>query len=190
MRVLIFLLLFGGPAVAMDRCRGVDPKVAISFGKDVKSVGCRVHMSLTGYPLPDPECTPGATNPTVTTKVLRSPIWRTSCVRNGATSSAQKRSIYAAYGIVSPAHNVGKTQTCELDHLVPIESGGSDTLENIWPQCGPAKAPLSKRWFKVKDQVENYVTREIKGGRISLEDAQRGIAEDWSQYVPVVLKHK
>ncbi len=45
----------------------------------------------------------------------------------------------------SPDEQLGASQTCELDHVVPLEIGGADTLDNIWPQCGPKNVVLAKR---------------------------------------------
>ena len=188
MKYFSILLLIASPAVAADQCLGVDAQASTSFSEQVQSSNCHVRMSSTGYPLPDPKCTPGASNPTVTENILRNPSFRTKCVRDGATSASQKRSVYAAYGIKPPTHNNGKTQVCELDHLSSLEIAGADTLDNIWPQCGPANVPLAKRWFKIKDMVENYLAREVKAGRMTIEEAQHGIADDWSQYVPFI-KH-
>ena len=72
---------------------------------------------------------------------------------------------------------------CELDHLVPLELGGADGLGNIWPQCGPDETTLRRRYFKIKDHVENYLVDEVKAGRLRLVDAQRGISADWTQYL-------
>jgi len=133
--------------------------------------------------LPDPLCTPGAINPTVTAEVLRDPSFRTACVRGHATSAGQKNSTYGLYGIDHPDHNIGQTQTCELDHLISLELGGADTVDNIWPQCGPSDKVLSERFFKRKDAVENFLAKQVREGRMSLADAQRGIATDWTQFL-------
>ena len=77
-------------------------------------------------------------------------------------------------------------QVCELDHLVPLELGGADGLGNIWPQCGPDESTLKNRYFKQKDLVENYLAGEVRANRMSLEEAQRGIAADWTQYLDAV----
>jgi hypothetical protein len=144
---------------------------------------CTQRIVPSGLILPDPACTPGAINPTVTINLLQDPNYRTSCTRDGATSAAQKNKTYAWYGLPHPAHNTGATQFCELDHLISLELGGADTLENIWPQCGPDKVTLRKRYFKQKDTVENYLAAQVKAGTISLYDAQWGIANDWTQYL-------
>jgi hypothetical protein len=143
---------------------------------------CTTRMSH-GFPLPDPDCTPGAINPTLTSDVLRDPGFRTCCVRSHTTTEQQKTGTYKWYSIEHPSHNTGATQVCELDHLVSLELGGADTLDNIWPQCGPDDVSLSERYFKQKDMVENYLAKQVKLGKMELSDAQRGIATDWTQYL-------
>jgi hypothetical protein len=136
------------------------------------------------YPLPDPRCTPGGIDPSVAAEVLRNPSWRTKCVRNCQTTEAQKHLVYRWYGIAAPHPNSGQNQTCELDHLVPLELGGADGFGNIWPQCGPSNVDYRDRYFRVKDRVENYLADEVKTGRMALDAAQKGIALDWTQYLP------
>jgi hypothetical protein len=136
-----------------------------------------------GFLLPDPACTPGAVNPTVTTEVLQDPSFRTVCVRGHASSSAQKNQTYDLYTIPHPDHNTGQAQTCELDHLISLELGGADTTDNIWPQCGPDGVALSERYFKRKDAVENFLAKQVRDGKMSLADAQKGIATDWTQFL-------
>jgi hypothetical protein len=143
---------------------------------------CRVRTS-NGFPIPDPACTPGAINPSLTVDVLRDPHFRTACLRNKATSKREKAETYGWYAISHPAHNQGKTQTCELDHLVSLELGGADTLDNIWPQCGPEGVGLRDRYFKQKDIVENFLAYVVKTGQMDLGTAQKGIASDWPQYL-------
>jgi hypothetical protein len=74
-------------------------------------------------------------------------------------------------------------QTCELDHLISLELGGADTLDNIWPQCGPPGRVLRERFFKQKDIVENYLAKQVRDGVMDLNQAQQGIATDWTQYI-------
>lgn len=143
---------------------------------------CAVRIK-NGYPEPDPRCTPGGVNPSVTLGVLRDASWRTRAVRNCASSEAQKHVAYRWYGIQKPRINSNQNQICELDHLVPLELGGSDGLGNIWPECGPDAVTLNQRYFRQKDHVENYLAEEVKAGRMSLSQAQQGIARDWTQYL-------
>ena len=149
---------------------------------------CRTRM-LDGYPVPDLRCTPGGFNPSVTVAMLRNPAFRTACIRNQQTSEAEKHATYRWYGLRDPYRNYGDTQVCELDHLVPLELGGADGLGNIWPECGPSRAALENRYFKVKDRVEDYLTYEVKTGKIPLRVAQRGIAENWTQYLKAANRY-
>ena len=185
--VLAGFLLGSGLAIgsvhAAPGCpTGVDPKASTPFAAATASASCSPR-TRNGYPLPDPTCTPGAINPTVTLAVLQSGTFKTPCERNRASSATQKATTYPEYGVPPPANNTGASQTCELDHLVSLELGGADTLDNIWPQCGPPGVKLPKRYFKVKDGVENYLAVKVRAGEITLADAQHGIATDWTQYI-------
>ncbi len=72
---------------------------------------------------------------------------------------------------------------CELDHLVSIGLGGSDDLSNIWPECGPASVPVGQREFKIKDaHAELSLMRAVRRGA-DLQDIQRRIADDWTQFI-------
>jgi len=143
---------------------------------------CKIEMR-NGYPIPDLRCTPGGVNPSITVDVLRNRAFRTRTTRNCESSESMKHIAYGWYGIPKPRQNSGKNQVCELDHLVPLELGGSDGLGNIWPQCGPDSIALNERYFKIKDRVESYLADQVKSGRMSLPNAQRGIAQDWTQYI-------
>src|SRR5262245_39079502 len=114
---------------------GVDPTGSHPLAHRTADADCATSKSR-GFPVPDARCTPGSTNPTVTKAILTGGQFKTSCERDAASSAHQKASTYAAYNIHHPNNNTGATQTCELDHLVSLELGGADTLDNIWPQCG------------------------------------------------------
>ena len=156
---------------------------------------CHYRFAANGMELPDPTCTPGAINPTLTAKVLLDPSFRTGMVRDRITSEQQKRSVYGWYGVVEPKNNTGATQMCELDHLVDLASGGADSLDNIWPECQPrllnmmtkTYSPVSligEREFKIKDRfAEHNVVNLIKQGPGDLTKLQHEIAEDWTQFI-------
>jgi len=143
-----------------------------------------------GHLIPDPDCSPGAVNPTLTLKVLKTKGFTTKCVRNMATSPTEKAKTYVWYNLDKPVDNKGVNMQCELDHIVSLQLGGADTLDNLWPQCGPKGVKLPTRHFKLKDDVENYLARQIKAGKIPLKEAQKGIAEDWTQYLDDALDAK
>jgi hypothetical protein len=119
---------------------------------------------------PNPTLTPGAINPEITQSNIAQTIchkgWKTGTERDKTTSEAQKEKTYKSYNITPPPHDTGQDQECELDHLISLENGGADSIENIWPQCGPdwptgPRVPLEQRYFKMKDAVENYVHNGI-----------------------------
>jgi hypothetical protein len=62
----------------------------------------------------------------------------------------------------------------EVDHLIPLELGGDNTIANLWPE--PAEP---RPGFHEKDRVENYLHAKVCTGEMFIEDAQRRIASDW-----------
>ena len=143
--------------------------------------------SVNNLPVPDHRCTPGGINPTITTETLRNPQWHTKCTRGCDTSESQKLIVYNWYGETRD-FSEATTQECELDHLIPLELGGSDGLGNIWPMCGTDHSPSRTPYFRSKDRVENYLADQVRSGRISLQEAQSGIATDWTQYVSAAAR--
>jgi hypothetical protein len=94
-----------------------------------------------------------------------------------------KAQTYVWYGLAHPTDYSGENQICELDHLISLELGGADTLDNTWPQCGPTGVALSQRDFKQKDAVENFLAMQVREGRMDLSQAQMAIATDWTQFL-------
>lgn len=195
--ILLVLLLFGGVAIAgtlkksPPRRVGESTTVVTQVETDVFTVtlpspaptptptpnptpttGC--HWILGGT-LPDPNCTPGATNPDVTAAT----IGQTICV-SGWTSTVRppvsvtgpiKLDRMAVYGAPQP------TSLYELDHLIPLELGGAtQSLLNLWPE--PRTVPQGKG-FGAKDAVENRLRGEVCAGKITLHAAQQAIVADW-----------
>ena len=70
----------------------------------------------------------GSYNPTATAAIFGNKKFTTKCLRDCLTDSARKKTTYKAYG-VTPNLSL-------VDHLVPLEMGGADSLDNIWPECG------------------------------------------------------
>lgn len=183
---IIVALAMGLAQCAPAAAYQIDPKATSALAltdHDHAPGSCHFRHAANGMQLPDPACTPGAVNPTVTADVLRDPTFRTGTVRDQLTTAAQKQIVYSWYGVSKPDHNTGQDQVCEIDHLVSIGLGGSDALENLWPQCGPADVPVGQREFKVKDaHAELSLMRQIKAGA-DLDSIQRKIADDWTQFI-------
>ena len=63
----------------------------------------------------------------------------------------------------------------EIDHLISLELGGSNSIRNLWPQ-----SYITKPWnAHVKDALENRLHQEVCSGQTDLKQAQRDIAGDW-----------
>jgi len=122
---------------------------------------------LQGLPnAPDPQLTPGATLP-VTREDICVPGY-TQKVRH--VPEALKRQVYAEYGIAS--HKAGDF---EVDHLISLELGGSNSPKNLWPQ-----SYKTQPWnAHVKDALENRLHDDVCTNQIDLPTAQREIATDW-----------
>jgi hypothetical protein len=65
-------------------------------------------------------------------------------------------------------------KTARLDHLVPLEDGGSNSIANLFPE-----AALPRPGFHQKDQLENRTHAQICDSRLNLRSAQRAFARDW-----------
>jgi hypothetical protein len=119
--------------------------------------------------LPDPRCTPGSIDPHVTQADIRSTICKkgwTSTVRPPESQTERFK-----YHVAYPAYGTPQSERTELDHLVPLELGGSNDATNLWPEYPPTPNP--------KDKVENALNAAVCEGRVSLTAAQDAIAADW-----------
>ena len=85
------------------------------------------------------------------------------------TSGRVKRDVYRAYDVDR------RSGRFEIDHMVPLGLGGSDTPENLWPQS-LGTAPWNA---EVKDRLEWRLKRLVCGGATPARQAQQDIATDW-----------
>ena len=115
---------------------------------------------------PDPKRTPGDTLE-VTLDDIRTPGY-SKRVRD--VPIAVKRQVYAAYGITH--WNKGEY---EVDHLIPLSIGGSNSTKNLWPQSYRT-SPWNAR---VKDALELRLLKRVRAGQVDLKTAQADIAADW-----------
>jgi hypothetical protein len=147
------------------------------WGHITKAGGCVVNGAL-----PDSGCTPGDLVLENTKEVLCGQSFRTSSIRDSVTSPMEKRTVYDRYSIPHPSNNKGGSQVCEIDHLVPLELGGADTMANLWPECSAGYAGWQGAGFRDKDHFENYLRRQVCSGNLSLSEAQFEIATDWFRF--------
>lgn len=125
-----------------------------------------------GQPVPDPTCTPGATNPAVT----QATIGQTICVVGWAKTVRPPTSVTGPMKKASAASYDLPPSASEYDHLVALSLGGAPSdPRNLWVE--PGSIPNRK------DAVEGLLKREVCAGRMTLATAQAGIASDWTQYL-------
>ncbi len=115
--------------------------------------------------LPDRRCTPGATFSVGRAQVCVPGY--SERVRN--VPESEKRQVYAEYGIRS--HRRGQY---EVDHLVALELGGSNSIRNLWPE-----AAYPRPGFHEKDRLENTLHRLVCARKMTLLKAQGLIAGNW-----------
>jgi hypothetical protein len=130
------------------------------IGQRTKEENCQIQGALQ-----DKACTPGAVLEVSATEICQPGYARK--VRK--VYSATKRQVYQQYGVVR--HGPGEF---EVDHLVPLELGGSNDIANLWPESA-----YPKPGFHEKDKVEDYLHRKVCKEGMDLKQAQWIIANNW-----------
>jgi hypothetical protein len=143
---------------------------SVVLGVRTRSRGCRRGA------LPDRRCTPGAYYAKVTKRLICAPGFHTSSIRN--VPPAEKFAVEAAYGMQPRLYG----RTIELDHVVPLELGGSNAVSNLFPERGSGVAS-----YHVKDRLEDRLHTLVCTGRMSLAAARRGIAVNWLRFYDSVF---
>ena len=115
--------------------------------------------------LPDPRLTPGDTVEVTATEVCT--VGYTKKTRRVPVSV--KRQVYSEYG-----RELKEGVCCKVDHLIPLELGGSNRIANLW------REPLDTEWnADAKDRLERRLHRLVCMGQLDLSTAQKAIARDW-----------
>lgn len=143
----------------------------------------RCHASTATFhgkvqPLPDPRCTPGAVDATIT----ETNIATTIC---GHRSTRSVRPPYrltepAKYQAMAAYGDMGSARPYEFDHLVPLELGGASSTENLWPERNVGGHGRGYYIHNAKDQVEYDLHTAVCDGQVPLAAAQRAIAANWT----------
>jgi hypothetical protein len=114
--------------------------------------------------MPDPKLTPGAS-----LDVSREDLCKPEYISpDRKIPIAVKCQVFDRYG--KNPDEVGYN----VDHLIPISLGGSNSLENLWPQS------LSVEWsYAMKNTLERTLFKRVCRGELDLKKAQQEIAADW-----------
>jgi len=155
---------------------------------------CHTRTAADGEALPDPACTPGAVDAAVSDTDISSTV----CRKGGYTDSvrppesltnAAKKKLMAAYGI--PA---SKMSDYELDHFIPLNSGGASDIRNLWPEPNTTTLYTASSFVhNDKDRVEEYLYDAICAHKVTVTAVQRAMDTDWTTAVsrlglPAILR--
>ena len=117
--------------------------------------------------MPDAKVSPG--NVAITDKSKLCPHANTAGRRH--VTKAEKQRACREYGIPKKKCN---GRNYEIDHIISLELGGSNSLTNLFPQPWyPHPAAHDK------DRLENWLHAQVCEGRMPLTYAQHWIALDW-----------
>jgi len=175
----VAIALAGGLASASTRraSNGLAYSTASSATVQLQPPLDSCHARGSGlYELPDPRCTPGSLNPSVTQATIGSTIctsgWTSGVRPAESVSEPEKIADMAAYG------DHGRTSEFEYDHQVPLELGGAvNDPHNLWPE--PDYRVRDGFYLNPKDHLERALNRLVCDERMSLSEAQHLIAVNW-----------
>jgi hypothetical protein len=114
-------------------------------------------------PMPDPRFTPGAIQSSDTAAIC-TPGW----------ASAHRDVSWATEDAVATEYGLSSHHGYEIDHLVPLELGGANSMANLWPE--PYNSPYGAI---EKDGLEDWLHQQVCFGDLALATAQHDIATNW-----------
>ena len=114
-------------------------------------------------PMPNRALTPGAIQSSDTAAIC-TPGWAEA---HRDVSDATKNYVASEYGLSS-------RYGYEIDHLIPLELGGSNSAQNLWPE--PYGSPYGATQ---KDGLEDYLHDQVCHHGMPLATAQQEIAANW-----------
>ena len=106
--------------------------------------------------LPNPKLTPGR-------------VAKRDKDRGGVTLKMEQK-VFARYRLPWTRRNEFK-----IDHLIPVELGGADTIDNLWPQSLRTKPYGADR----KELLTEVLLTRIRAGQMTVAQAQEQISRDW-----------
>jgi hypothetical protein len=130
----------------------VNRYVALLIVTVIMGANARAQEAL----LPNPKLTPGT-------------IAAADKDRSGVTVAMEQK-VFARYRLAW-----SRRAEFKIDHLIPLELGGADTIQNLWPQRVRAKPYGADR----KEQLTEVLVERVKAGEITLAQAQEQISRDW-----------
>jgi len=140
------------------------PNIPVTGVTSTPGTSASVPSDLAPY-MPDPNLTPGDVFDVTASDICVSGY--SAKVRD--VPQSLKDQVFAEYGITSHAPN-----SYEVDHLISLELGGSNSIKNLWPES------YSGDWnAHVKDKLENRMHSLVCDGSLDLATAQHEEAANW-----------
>jgi hypothetical protein len=102
-------------------------------------------------------------------KLTPGKIARNEKDRAGVTP-AMERKVFARYRLPW-----SRRAEFKIDHLIPRELGGADSIDNLWPQSVRVRPYGADR----KELLTEVLLTRIAKGQITLAQAQEEIQRDW-----------
>lgn len=152
------------PAAGTGTPSAVQIGATVLIGSRSLRAGCRRNA------LPDRRCSPGAYYSGLTSGVICSATFRTSTIRS--VPQSEKYDVEREYGLAARLYG----RTIEIDHIIPLELGGSNDIANLYPEPGSGVAS-----YHAKDRLENKLHDLVCAGSMTLAAARRGIAVNWEK---------
>ncbi|MFC5145617.1 hypothetical protein [Streptomyces aureoversilis] len=164
---------------------GPGPQASYAVQQQPAAGSCHYRFTPAKEPLPDPACTPGATNPKVTPATLKTTICRsgyTAGIRPPTSvTSRQKAANAAAYGYKGPLGDA------EYAHLIGLQLGGDpNDSRNLWVVPPSPGRKAVKGAGNPKDVVESRLKDAVCSGKADLVKAQQAVARDWTTALDVL----
>jgi Protein of unknown function (DUF3761) len=144
----------------------------VVLGHRTRTSGCRRSA------LPDRRCSPGGYYSKLTRAVICAPRFRTGSIRN--VPQTEKFSVEREYRMAATYYGY----SIEIDHIVPLELGGSNSIPNLFPEPGSGKAN-----YHAKDQAEDRAKQWVCEGRLALTTARRDFATNWERLYRSLFGH-
>ena len=98
-----------------------------------------------------------------------------------------KNQVYREYQITSRV-----TGQYEIDHLIPLELDGENSVANLWPEPNDHPTAHNDHGYPVpnsKDLLEDHLHTLVCAGKLDLATAQQTIAANWitayTRYMPI-----
>jgi len=123
--------------------------------------------------LPDPDITPGQIRDGITAADL-CPVAHTPALRH--VTASEKQQVFERYGLKGNHDGYcSGEEGCEIDHVCSLEIGGTNAIENLWPE------PYSGTVWnaRVKDRLENEIHRRMCAGELTPQQACAALSGDW-----------